>query len=90
MQQIIQIIISHLPDAKIIVFGSQVSGRSTRYSDIDIAIDNGVELSLFELSKIKEQFSLSDIPILVDICDYYALSEDFKKQIQDSAIVIKK
>ncbi|MBF0363532.1 MAG: hypothetical protein HQK49_21105 [Oligoflexia bacterium] len=44
----------------------------------------------FELSKIKEQFSLSDIPILVDICDYYALSEDFKKQIQDNAIVIKK
>ena len=72
----------HLPaGASVWVFGSRATGRPRAYSDLDLAIDAGRVLTLDETAELREAFTDSDLPYRVDIVDWHAIAEDFRKVI---------
>lgn len=79
---VLAILDAHLPEtAKVWVFGSRATGRARRYSDLDLAIDAGRELTLDEFSILAEAFSDSDLPYRVDVVDWSAIDESFRRLI---------
>jgi predicted nucleotidyltransferase len=74
---------AHLPaEARAWVFGSRVSGRARRYSDLDLAIDAGRPLSLDELARLAEAFRESDLPYRVDVVDWRGLDDRFRRIVE--------
>jgi predicted nucleotidyltransferase len=61
---VLDILRAHLPRrTKTWVFGSRVTGRARRYSDLDLAIDAGRRLTLDEIARLAEAFSDSDLAL---------------------------
>jgi uncharacterized protein len=84
---LIKIILSHLPNATIYLFGSRARQENTATSDIDLALDNGTKIDRFILSIIKESIEESHIPFMVDVVDFNSISADFRDQILKDKIV---
>jgi predicted nucleotidyltransferase len=63
------------------VFGSRATGRARRYSDLDLAIDAGRRLTLDETAKLTEAFSESDLPYRVDLVDWRAVDDRWRRSI---------
>ncbi|HOJ86455.1 MAG TPA: nucleotidyltransferase domain-containing protein [Elusimicrobiales bacterium] len=83
-----QTIKKHIPDAKILLFGSRIKGDFTQNSDIDIAIkcDKKIEIQL--IAKIKMDLEELEINHRIDLIDYNSVSKEFQKIIDNSAIII--
>ncbi len=71
----------HFPKAKILAFGSRVTGTPKKYSDIDLCLNNQEPLELSQLAFLKEALEESDLPYIVDISDYHRITDDFRKNI---------
>ena len=74
---------------KAVTFGSRVQGTAKKFSDIDIALIGTDKIGWRELEKIKDAFSESDMPLIVDIIDYNSVSDSFKIHINSNYDVIK-
>lgn len=85
IQSIIQ---QHTPDCRVRVFGSRVTGKSGKFSDLDIAIEGNEELGLQTMVNLKDAFRESNLPFRVDVLDWLAISGDFRKQIAQECITI--
>jgi type I restriction enzyme S subunit len=71
---------ARLPEsAQIRVFGSCATGRARAYSDLDLAIDAGRRLTLDDCAILAEAFSDSDLPYQVDIVDWHAIDDRFRR-----------
>ncbi len=76
----IDILRAHLPPAiEVWVFGSRATGRARPYSDLDLAIDAGRPLTLDEAARLSEAFSDSDLPYRVDVVDWQAIDDGFRR-----------
>lgn len=84
-----QILRNHVPDCAVWVFGSRVSGRAKKYSDLDLAVLSEEPLSLTELGELQEAFSESDLPIKVDVVDYNRASEEFQAVIRRQYVALQ-
>jgi predicted nucleotidyltransferase len=73
---------------RIFVFGSRVSGRVQKSSDLDLLIkmENPLELSL--LAMLKENFENSDLPFRVDAVDFHRLHKEYQSFILQEAVEI--
>lgn len=69
------------------LFGSRVTGRARRFSDLDLAI-LGDGLDWATASRLAEVFSESDLPIRVDIVDYAVASPAFRAIIDRDGVPI--
>jgi len=80
-----------LPTATVYAYGSRVNGDAHDGSDLDLAIKskNGEEISNDVLSKIRETFQESNIPILVDLHDFARLPLSFQKEILEKHVKIE-
>jgi predicted nucleotidyltransferase len=63
------------------VFGSRATGRSKRFSDLDIAIEIEDGLTIATLASLRWAFSESDLPMTVDIVDWNTLDPEFRAVI---------
>lgn len=81
VETIRRLIRNFLPKARIFAFGSRVTGGARKYSDLDLALDNRVRISTAELAAVKNAFSESDLPFLVDLVDLNAVDEEFRNLI---------
>ena len=69
---------AHLPaGSRVWAFGSRAAGRAKPYSDLDLAIDAGRRLTLDEFAALREAFSESDLPWMVDLTDWRAVDAGF-------------
>lgn len=75
------IIAKNAPGIEVWVFGSRINGTAKKFSDIDLAIISPKPLPLNLMTSLQDAFSESDLPIKVDLVDWSAISEDFKKII---------
>jgi len=66
-------------DYKLFVFGSRASGKSGKFSDIDLGILGKDKLPGHIIVKIKEELENSHLPYKVDVVDFSKVSKDFKK-----------
>ena len=77
---VLDILHANLPlNARAWVFGSRAAGRARRYSDLDLVIDAGRQLTLDETAKLTEAFSESDLPYRVDVVDWRAVDDLWRR-----------
>ncbi|MBI4351162.1 MAG: nucleotidyltransferase domain-containing protein [Elusimicrobia bacterium] len=76
------ILVAHVPGVEARAFGSRVVGTPKDYSDLDLALVGSAKLNPAILESLREAFEESDIPYRVDILDWHAISEEFRKVIQ--------
>ncbi len=88
MELVKAILKEYFPDAKVIAFGSRVNGTKRDISDLDLAIDTGRKMSIYELGRIKEAFQESTLPFRVDVLDWNRTSEEFKAIIDQQYEII--
>lgn len=86
---VLDLLSANLPRrAKTWVFGSRATGRARRYSDLDLAIDAGRRLTLDEFGKLVEVFSGSDLPYRIDLVDWQAIDDRFRKVIAGERVLL--
>ena len=85
---VLDVLRQHVPDRKILVFGSRASGCARQYSDLDLAIIGDEPLTLDISAILREAFSDSDLPFKVDFVDWAQTDESFRDIIGHSSIQI--
>ena len=71
---------------KLWAYGSRVNGKAHETSDLDLVIiskDNNI-LDIDDLSEFKERLQSSNIPILVQVVDWYRIPKSFHQNILDN------
>jgi uncharacterized protein len=74
----------HLPGCKVYVFGSRARGTAKPFSDLDLAVDAEATIPPDRLDSLREAFSESDLPILVDLVDLRTVSDTFRTRILET------
>ena len=74
---------NEIPNYKVIIFGSRVTGTAKPYSDIDMAVISKDGLDKNKLWELREAFEESDLPFRVDILDWHRLSKSFQDSIKN-------
>jgi predicted nucleotidyltransferase len=73
-------------ECRVFIFGSRATGKTRKFSDIDIGIKSSKPIPWWKLSAIEEAFEESDLPYTVDVVDFNLVSEKFK-QVAESKII---
>lgn len=85
-----RILAEHLPEAEVVAYGSRVNGTAHEGSDLDlVARDRHNPLAPVQnLGAVREAFTESNLPILIDIMDWTKIPESFRDEIERTGIVI--
>lgn len=80
------------PDCEVWAFGSRVraQGAAGKYSDLDLAVIAREGIGWMRIEELKLAMSESDLPIMVDILDYNAVSDGFRGVIARNHEVVWK
>lgn len=84
-----EILYKHVPDCEVRAFGSRVTGRAKDYSDLDLVVVCKKKLAGDILYGLKEDFEESDLPFRVDVLDWNAISEEFRRVIEKKYEVVQ-
>jgi len=89
-EELMEILNRLAPDYDVLAFGSRVSGTNKQFSDLDLAfiLPNNQKMPLRQWSKLKDNFGISDLLFRVDVIDYNACEDYFKKIIDKNNIKI--
>jgi len=79
----------HVPQYEVWAFGSRAKWTAKEYSDLDLAIITDKPLSLDVSASLSDDFFESDLPWKVDIVDWAATSESFRKVIERDKVVVQ-
>jgi len=87
LETVRQLVALHLPDAEVIAYGSRVNGTCHGGSDLDLVARNPGDSTkpLVGLTGLRQAFTESNLPILVDLMDWARIPESFRRQIEQSA-----
>lgn len=82
----------HLPQAEVWAYGSRVNGDCFDASDLDLVVRQADDLRRRQagLGEVKEAFSASNLPILVQLVDWAAIPAAFHDEIAANYVVIQK
>lgn len=67
--------------AKVWIFGSRARGDQKKFSDIDILFESSHEISLGQLSQLREALEESDLPYKVDIVNVHDLADSYRNNV---------
>ncbi|MFO1190778.1 MAG: nucleotidyltransferase domain-containing protein [Rhodoferax sp.] len=81
LDEVRAIVRRHVHGAEVFAFGSRVCGRARRFSDLDLMIKADGAVPLRTMADLREAFEDSTLPILVDVVDWSACSEQFRSQV---------
>ena len=79
----------HVPNHKVLVFGSRAVFSAKNYSDLDLAVLGNTPLSLDASSALAESFSESDLPFKVDLVDWASIDPAFREVIRRDGVTIQ-
>lgn len=86
LQEILRILEAHVPDCEVRAFGSRVTGRAEKFSDMDLLLVGQEKLDWRRIERLKDALSASNLPIRVDVLDWNATPEEFRNRIGDEAV----
>lgn len=78
----------HVPGTEIWAFGSRARGTAGRYSDLDLAVVAPVPLDFRTRGALAEAFTDSDLPWTVDLLDWAATDEAFRRIVLRDRVVL--
>jgi uncharacterized protein len=86
---LLDIIHTHLPESRILIYGSRINGRSHEGSDLDIALQTSTldPIPTDIMTTLLEDIRDSSIPFLVDIRDWTRLPTSFQEEINRHHVV---
>ena len=88
-KQVLEIIRSRLPDARVWVYGSRSKGGARRYSDLDLMLDDrGREIAWSVLGNLDEDFDESSLPIIVELHDMAATEAKFLERVRKDFLLL--
>jgi uncharacterized protein len=90
LDAVITILGNHVPDCEVRVFGSRVTGTARPFSDLDLVLVGKEKLDPQRLEALRNAFSESDLPIMVDVLDWHTLSEEFRGITETRYVIIQK
>ena len=73
-------------DSEVYLFGSAASGRFSKASDIDIAIEGCGKLPAGKLARIRERIEQSNVPYRVEVVLLDEVSEAFRERVRSEGI----
>lgn len=79
----------HVPERRVLAFGSRTSGTARKYSDLDLALVGEEPLSLEVFSALSEGFGDSDLPFKVDLVDWAQVDDKLRAAIRQSGVVVQ-
>jgi predicted nucleotidyltransferase len=88
-QVIKNILREKIPRVEVWIFGSRIDGKAQKYSDIDLVLVGKEKFDWRLLEQLKDAFSESDLPMIVDIIDWNAISPEFREIIKKKYEVIQ-
>ena len=81
LDEVKRILREQVPDCEVRVFGSRITGKAQKFSDLDLALVGSEKLDWRKLEALKDAFSESDLPIMIDVLDWFAISASFRDLI---------
>lgn len=78
----------NFPGIQIRAFGSRINGTAEKFSDLDLVIMSELPQEQDKLFRVKSEFSESDLPIIIDLLDWAAISESFRDIIQRNSVIL--
>jgi len=88
--QIVRGILQHyVPELEVLAFGSRAQWTAKQFSDLDIAIIGSEKLGVGLVAEVREAFQESVLPFKMDIVDWAATDERFRKIIEQCAVVFQ-
>ena len=85
---VLDVLQRHVPDRKVLAFGSRATWTSKEYSDLDLVVLGDKPLSLDRTSALKEGFVESDLPFKVDLVDWALIDESFREIILRDGVAV--
>ena len=79
-----------IPELEVWAFGSRVKGAAKPYSDLDLAVISEEPLSLATMGELCDRLDDSDLTIEVDVVDWAAADQSFRKIILRDKVVVQK
>ena len=77
------------PGLQVWAFGSRAKWTAKAHSDLDLALITSQPLSLEKFASLKEAFDESVLPFRVDVVDWAATSDYFRKIIKRDKVVVQ-
>lgn len=90
LKEIKLILTEHVPDCEVRVFGSRVNQKSQTYSDIDLVLIGEDKIDWRRIERLKQAFSESELPIMVDVIDWRTVSPEFQEELNKKSEAIQK
>ena len=84
------ILAAKLKETEVIAYGSRVTGTGHEGSDLDLVARNRLNplLPVHNLAEVRNAFSESRLPILVDILDWAQIPDSFREEIMRVGVVV--
>jgi len=81
----------HVPHAEVWAYGSRVNGDHHQASDLDLVVrqDTDALTRMRSLDALREAFTESDLPLLVQVVDWAAIAESFRAEICHNYVVVQ-
>lgn len=87
-KMILEMIAKYIPQGKVILFGSRATGKARPESDIDITIDAGAKITDGSIALLRVDVAEDlNVPLKVDISDFYDLPEVFQTAVHKEGII---
>ena len=83
LKDIKEVLARHIPDVEVRAFGSRVTGKAKKYSDLDLVVMTRSPLDAKTMAFLKNAFEESNLPIKVDIIEWATISDSFKRIIEE-------
>ncbi len=87
--EVSRILQHYAPGLEVWAFGSRAKWTAKAHSDLDLALITSEPLSLEKFASLKEAFDESVLPFRVDVVDWAATSDSFRKIIKRDKVVVQ-
>lgn len=91
LHELRRLIATHLPEEEVWAYGSRVTGTAHDTSDLDLVVRHPADLKVRQGAAfwdLKEAFSESNLPFLVDLFDWAALPPAFRDNIAEQHVLL--
>ena len=89
LETVKKILQRHVPERRVLAFGSRVTGQNKPFSDLDLAVIGDEPLPLSVSGGLRDAFSSSGLPFSVDFVDWAITDEEFRQAILQAHEVIQ-
>jgi predicted nucleotidyltransferase len=89
LETVREILSQYLPGVEVRAYGSRVTGKTHRGSDLDLAIMTSEPLSLDTRADLRDAFSESTVPFRVDLLDWAETTESFRAIVLRNSVVLQ-